>query len=272
VHVTRTRAAVTRTCAAVARTCAAVARTACIAAAACAVALPVVAQVSDTAGVGRIVGIILDEQTGQPIEGVAIRLTTLERPVQLSDRFGRFQLDRLPNAVHELQIEHVAYGRGLHLVNVPDGERVEVRIRLRASALVLDSLVITATARPTRLAAAGYFDRERRGWGRFFREEDMAVRMEEIVMSVPGYEIQQNTRPPFTGRRVMVRSFRGGYCQPEIWVDGMHEAWAEGDILAAVRGRDIEAVEVYRGLATPAEFLRRIELRPCGAIVVWTRR
>lgn len=219
------------------------------------------------AGVGRIIGRVTDAATKQPIEGASLRLSDSDVAVGVTDRRGAFTLRDVPAAVHQIEIEHISYGRGTHLVNVPAGETVVFDAQLEADAIRLDALVITAEVRITQLERVGFHRRARHGFGRFFTADEVSSgRIREAIYSVPRLEIINAGR---AGSRMVV--FRGARetCIPAIYLDGIHQKWANGDIEQVVIGRTIEAMEIHRGITTPPEF--SVGPRPCGAIVVWTR-
>jgi hypothetical protein len=138
---------------------------------------------------------------------------------------------------------------------------------LEASAIALDSLVITVDARPSRLADVGFIARQRAGWGEYFAGEDAVWwKMEHNLMSIPRVEITGRAE-----RRVLMRDLVVGACVPEIYLDGVHQRWAEGNITAVAAGLELDGVEVYRGTTTPPEFRSSRAPRPCGAIVLWRK-
>lgn len=226
-------------------------------------------QQADTAdgGVGRILGSVLDAGTKQPIDGTSVRLSGLDRFAGVTDRRGRFTLVGVPRGVHEIVLEHIRYGAGTYLVNVPAGETVIFDALLESGAIRLDSLIITAEVRTTQLERVGFHRRARLGFGRFFSADEVSAgRIREAIQAVPRLEFVNVGRGG--SRRVIFRGARF-ICSPAIYVDGIRQAWAEGDIEQVVVGRQIEAMEVYRGMTTPPEFT--VGYPACGAIVVWTR-
>lgn len=219
---------------------------------------------------GRIIGHVTDAATGDPVEGAAVRLTDFDGFVTLTDSRGNFVLADIPRGVRELVIEHLGYGSGTHLVNVPGGETVVFNAELRTDAIKLDSLVITARVRSTQLERRGFHYRARRGFGYFFSGDDVSTsRLREVLYTVPRLEFVQSPTSR-SSRTVMFRLPRGS-CVPNIFLDGVRQTWAAGEAELVVAGMETEAIEVYRGLSTPAEFIYGSGM-PCGAIVIWTRR
>jgi hypothetical protein len=220
---------------------------------------------------GRIFGRVTDAVTKQPIEGATVRLTDVAGMVRLTDSRGSFTFSGIPRAVHQVVIEHVGYGTGSHLVNVPGGETVLFEAELQTHAIALDSLVIVAHVRATQLQRAGFYDRARRGFGKFFSGDEISTAtLREAIYTVPGFDFMQSSRG--TARQLMVRTFRGTLCVPEIYLDGMRQSHANGEVESVVGGVDIEAMEVYRGNSTPAEFTHGVGFAPCGAVVLWRRK
>ena len=59
-------------------------------------------------------------------------------------------------------------------------------------------------------------------------------------------------------------SITGGNCELLVYLDGMlMQEWDMDDI----RVEWVEAMEVYNGLNTPAQYARD----PCGVVLIWTR-
>lgn len=186
-----------------------------------------------------------------------------------TDESGRFRFTDVPRGVQEIEIQHIAYGRGTHLINVLEGETVHFEARLEESPIALEEMVITANVSRSRLGSVGFLERQRRGWGHFFQGDDAdAWAIRRMVMSVPGARLQQG-RSAFDRRVVFRRGIRE--CSPEIYLDRVLQRWAGGNVEDVVSGLDVEAVEIYRGTETPMEF-QTLQYPPCGAIVIWTRR
>ena len=230
------------------------------------VAAPLDAQVRQDEALGRILARIVDDETGQPIQGATVRLLGADLPAQLTNVEGRFAFVGVPNGVYHIEIGHVAYGRGTQQVSIAPGSVVEFEARLRPNAIALDSLVINVKARPARLEQVGFLRRQRSGWGHHFTDDlDDSWSIRQVLQRVPRLYFAGSA-----GRIVVMRDGRRS-CIPEIYVDGFRQGWASGDIEMAVAALDVEAIEVYRGMETPLEFASG-GMRTCGAIVIWTRR
>ena len=73
--------------------------------------------------------------------------------------------------------------------------------------------------------------------------------------------------------RGMVRrgSRKRGGCKPAVYLDGMPIQDGADDIDQILPTIDMMAVEVYRGIATPIQFLAGAG-SGCGVVAIWTKR
>ncbi|HEX7051976.1 MAG TPA: carboxypeptidase regulatory-like domain-containing protein [Longimicrobiales bacterium] len=224
---------------------------------------------TDAGQSGRIVGQILDATTSQPVQDVAVRVVDLDRPARLTNAEGRFEITDLPRGIYLIEIQHIAYGKTRKLVNVPPGRTVELDIRLYPQAVALDSLQVEVSIRNPKLEKRGFYDRRRSGWGLYFTCEDFKRwSLTQVLRRVPLLEFR-----PGASRFDLTPVFRqaGRYCQPDVYIDGVLIHLRGEEITAFVDASNIEAMEVYRGISTPAEFVDSGLTKPCGAIVIWTR-
>jgi Outer membrane cobalamin receptor protein len=123
--------------------------------------------------------------------------------------------------------------------------------------------------KPERYAKTGRFDdfyrRRAQGLGTFLTREDIDARAaekpEDLLRSVTGIRIRYQGMNPF------IEFLRCD--QVNVYIDGAlsHDGYRDFFGLSPL---DIEAIEVYHGLATvPPEFTPHPN--DCAAIVVWTR-
>ena len=218
---------------------------------------------------GHVVGRVVDADGGHGVAAATVRSMDVEGSRVVTDADGRFGLLDLLPGVHKVEVTHLAYGRWTHLVNVPEDATVEFDVRLSLHPIVLDSLVVTVDVRIGRLQQNGVLERERRGWGyQFYGDEVDGWEVRQVLQRVPAVQMVQG-RSAFD-LRVAFRRPRG-LCRPEIFLDGIRQPFADGDLQSVVGGMDLEAVEVYRGNEVPMEFLTR-QYPPCGVILLWTRR
>ncbi len=220
---------------------------------------------------GGVAGTIRDATSGAGIRGVAVRSLDMNRPAVFTDPDGAFRLRDLPRGVHELEISHIAHGTATQLVNIPAGTTISFEATLGFSAVALDSLVVEVQIRVPYLAQVGFFERERRGLGSHYSGVDLERwTAAQVVRMSPGVQYTASGTSHF--QRAVILRVNGRRCTPPIFLDGIRQMWAGGNVEAVVSGVPIAAVEVYRGIETPPEFLIPAQIRPCGAVVLWRER
>ena len=216
---------------------------------------------------GRISGRVVDT-TGAPVPGAAVRVMPAREPYAVSDDSGRFVLDRVPVGRVQLAVRRLGFAPDSADVEVAAGGESAVRFRLQASAFVLEAVTVRDSVESPWLRT--FEERRRAGRGGYFftRGQIVASQVQlttDLLRQVPGVQIVQGLWGP------EVRFTRGGIgavpCKPQIYVHHMAHAGPLNDF----NPDDIEAMEVYNGVATvPIEF-QSPRARSCGAIVLWMR-
>lgn len=216
-------------------------------------------------------GSVIEDRTRLPVAGAEVTLLTGEEgrpPSTTTDSVGEFRI-RAPRAgTYGLRVVHSAYRtRETPGVEVAVGETVTLEIRVSASAIPLETIVVTA-----RSSTMPGFDRRREtGFGRFLVREDIearaASRTTDLLRGVSGLTLM----PVRRGRRSLLFMRSGlGLCEPAIWVDGNRVTQSPSSTLDDfVLPETIEGVEVYRSSAeAPVQYVGG----PCGVVLIWTRR
>ncbi len=217
---------------------------------------------------GRILGTVVDAETGQGVAGVSVRLILppVERLV-ITGQDGGFVLDRVPVGIHELELSHIAYGQHTKLVNVPAGRTVELRVDLTPEALAVGEILVQVELRDLRLEKEGYYRRREFGFGYFFDADTFRRQsLSSVLHHVPGLWINPRN---ITGSLPYFRRV-GRICVPGIWVNGRRYELRGASLEEMVPESEIVAMEVFRPGQTPGEYMWLG--RDCGAIVVWLRR
>jgi iron complex outermembrane recepter protein len=111
-------------------------------------ALPggVAAQEAVASDPGRIVGVVADAVTGEPVAAAHVRVRELGRS-DFSHGDGSFHLERIPEGAHRVVVERLGYATHEELVQVRSGETTELSVRLRPSAITLAGIVVTGAGR-----------------------------------------------------------------------------------------------------------------------------
>ena len=84
-----------------------------------------------------------------------------------------------------------------------------------------------------------------------------------ILERVPGVYVRRNG-PGSAVAMSMRGAGRQGRCRLQVYVDGVRTS-QDHDLF---RPEEIEAMEIYRGISTPMQYLGN----GCGAVLLWTRR
>lgn len=241
------------------------------------------------AGEQLVFGRLLDFETGQPIPQGVLRL--LDRRGQsvagtLSDDEGRFWLVSPRPGAYRLQGERIGYERSTGPeLQLMLGDTLRLEFRLSVEAVLLNPLVVTASARgiTARYDLSGmegflrrYADFGRGGLGEFLTRDSIA-RYESRAPST-GHMLLQTMMQVRAlvpdAMRVGQVVLRGG-CIPTYFVEGVEvppDAVEKDQInpMTMYPPEELEGVEVYVRPNIPAEFLRG-EF-PCGVVALWRRR
>ncbi len=234
---------------------------------------PLAAQAGEQAeGSARLVGMVVDRETGAPVEDVLVSLHFQDDSIEarlpdpaLTNRRGRFVFGGLLAARYEIRMDRIGY-RTL-VDSVAPGKDVELRVEVQLvpQALSLEPLFVIASSRSRYLRDAGFYGRRDQGLGRFVTREDIEAKMpmevSDLLRTMPGVRVT----PPATFGRVASVLLRGG-CEPEVYLDGT-KTIKPFPIDQVLSPDDVEAVEVYQGSEVPARFASS----GCGVVVIWTR-
>jgi hypothetical protein len=221
---------------------------------------------------GGLAGRVVDATTGDPIRDAMIDIPNAEAQL-LSDADGNFRLDDVVAGSFEATVHHVAYGDPTFQVNIQDRRTAFVELRLTPAPVAVEPIEVTIAYRPQWLETTGFYDRVASHLGEFVTPEEMEThrwrRFSEVLRNVPGVEITQ-VCTPHCSQILRMSTTTQSRCIPTFYVDGRRMLFRERviDLDAIAPGGDVEALEVYRGIAqTPPQFYGR-----CGSVVIWTRR
>jgi hypothetical protein len=228
-------------------------------------------------------GRLLESETGTPIILGQVTLLLGNGTVAdqtYTDEAGFFSVWSPEPGSFFLRAEHVGFfPRVDGLFELGAGGVLTVEFRLRANLMVMDTLAVEVERRDLKLNLLGYYDRERRGFGRFMGPEEIAQRpivdVTDLFRNIPRVRVNWK---PFGGTTVTMagagsRSLMGGACYPKLIVDGM-EIFRGGEeptrIDEVVFASEIRGLEIYRGPAeVPLQFGGANS--SCGVILIWTR-
>lgn len=215
----------------------------------------------------RLVGSVLDRQTGEPV--AAARIVLLDRSTDAllgaaaSDALGGFVLPRVQPGTYGLRVELLGYRTATDSVTLEEGQDEDLTIYLASEAIDLEPLIV----RVDKTAAYFMRDFERRratASGTFITRSQIERRRAgtttDILHSLGGVRVQYGTR----GEAAL---FVRGQCRPQLFVDGV-AIHSNVSIDLVVLPDDIEGIEVYSSASIPAQYT---STGVCAVILVWTR-
>jgi hypothetical protein len=201
---------------------------------------------------------------------------TLTRPaggdtIAVTDTSGRHVFTRLRPGTYVIKATWKELVSHPATIQLADKEKVEVEFNVGpppAMATQLPELAVSAPA-TSRPFLHGFDERRALGIGQFLTREDFGhragVSLGELMRSFRGVRVSCRT-----GTCVPYMQRAPANCAPLFILDEI-----EVEPFQAVRlvSQDIEAIEVYQGLAQlPLELSNNERQGRCGAVVVWTRR
>ncbi len=231
-------------------------------------AFPGAARAQQLEGQASIVVAYITDTAGRPLEGADVQVvgTSLRGS---TDDTGRVALLAVPAGKAVLRVRRLGFAELTVPISVTPGTLADGNYKLLPLTDLKKVVVRASGLKPERYARTGRFDefyrRRAAGNGTFLTREDIdkrqAQKSEDLLRLVTGIRIRYRGMTPF------VQFLRCDYVN--VYIDGIrsHDAFRDYFSLSPL---DIEAIEVYHGIATvPPEFSP--EPNDCAAIVVWTR-
>ena len=220
-------------------------------------------------------GKVVDARTGEAVpQAAVVALTSAGRGAgqARTGADGKFSLPVRAPGETRLRVDRTGYRQTLtDLMPVAARETISVEVSVSAAPLTIAPLRVTARVEPPRrrsLELSGFYDREKRGFGRFVRREEIErhgdYSLANVLSRVPGVAI----------RYVRVKEyiyFIRSRCSPHVYLDGVRMIVGRGeDINAVVSTFQVEAIEVYQSpIEIPVEYNRG--RGACGVILIWTK-
>lgn len=218
-----------------------------------------------------IVTALVTDTAGRALAGVEVTVVGTELR-QLTDESGQVYMAGVPAKKVTLHMRHVGYKEAELELFLTPGVRTSTTMVMRRALVTVTALpkvVVRSDLVPARYAGTARFDgfyrRKADGIGTFLTREFMdaraADRAEDLLRSQAGIRIR------YRGTRAYIEFVR---CQQvEVYINGFRQHDGFTSFLE-LNPREIEAMEIYRGVATvPAEFSP--QPNDCAAVVVWTR-
>ena len=188
----------------------------------------------------------------------------------ITDSTGNFFLRNLPSGTQTLLVRKVAYAPTTQPVDLSTRATSTTRVILPVAPPSLPTIKVEATGAAKGLAQVGYDHRKKMGLGHFLDREEIESKiptyMTDIFTTMPGIRVDYSTgQPVLTG----TRGTTGNGCVNYV-IDGTPYSEATpGDINDFMHPNEVEAVEVYSDVDTPAEYQK--PGTSCTTIIVWTK-
>lgn len=231
-----------------------------------------------------IIGVVSDDQSGDPVNGASVRVRTGQQGVRTDSR-GRFALDELTPGLNIVDFTQLGYTTRTETIEVISGRVTNVRLALSADPVQLDPIEVTVERREVALQEAGYYRRAAEGFGEFIDRAEIESRgpaeMSDIFSRIPGVEIfadPDNALEKYIvlrgGRQASFSSGSYGRCFPRVVLDGLVISSGGDDPAQLDRMLDptaIAGIEVFpTSSGVPAQYGGTGS--SCGVILIWTRR
>jgi len=234
--------------------------------------MPVAAAAQDGRAGVRIVA--REDGTGAPIRDAQVIVSGVGT-VAATDSAGAADAATVPAGVRLVRVQRVGYLPESFTAEFRPGETVEAEVDLLRAPLELDGLTVTERMPSRSLRDAGFYDRERIGFGKFVGREEIDARhdgkLSALMLTVPGVNVMYCgagcSDPGFylvaSGTRLTANS----NCRMQLYVDGVKVPNENIDRISAL---NLEGVEVYTRLGgIPPRFAGTDA--SCGVVLLWSR-
>jgi hypothetical protein len=253
---------------------------------------------------GVIAGAVTDG-SHRPIQRAIVSILPGGREI-ITNAKGQFEFTSRAPGLHVISVRALGYRHRLHQVALDPGMGWRGRIELSLPVHQLSEVETTVNAwKPAEYAGTsrydGFFMRKRMGFGTFMDRDQIdrlgAIHFTQVLQRVPGFRVAWN--PPGSQQPTTVRITRCATDNPPkvaVYVNGIRHRSGSAELsrgtglvisgrgrgqgggkgpiedfaelLDGINPKDIEMLEVYRGVAQiPADFDRDV----CAVIAVWTR-
>ena len=205
---------------------------------------------------------VIDDMTGDPVEGALIRLRGRE-PDTSTGANGRVEITGLEPKEWKLEVRAVGFEPRFETIYLQAGQVADFRYGLSFTGEQLPEIVVEARAAKLAPRYADFHRRMDRGLGYFLTWKTIKERgftsVGEALRTVRGVRVTCRTHD------CLISMSRSESCPVAYWIDGYQQTM----FTSTTPIRDIYGVEVYRGSGEmPGEFAGT---SGCGAIVIWTK-
>jgi hypothetical protein len=223
----------------------------------------------------RLQGVVRSAETGDPLIGARVALPELgvER---ITGTDGSFAIPEVPVGRHRVVTEYVGMASDTVTVALLGDVANLVLLALETSPVAVPELRVEVERRYAHPRIQEFYDRKKRGIGRFVTREDIGTGSIEFALRrIPGVRVYPCGRSA-GGYCLRVRrgaSALGRGCRgPRVYLDGFRLFEGGADVLRRLNSlrHRIEGIEVYQNVAGIPGRFRSLD-DACGVLLVWTR-
>ena len=223
---------------------------------------------SDPSQPGLLVGRVIDAQTRHPVTNAEIRLDEREGVGTLTNGEGYFSLGRQPWGAYHLTVTALGYLRRTASVRIEGGLTQTVDVEVSSEPIPIEGLAVSVRGRMIDHDMDDLVQRMKAGWGTYLTrdllERRPSANVADLLREAPGIQVRYTGLDPYL-------EVRGRTCTPDVYVDGTYWAYGFNYVMTGYWAKDLEAIEIYRGVASTPGIFMRMGLPPCAVIVVWTK-
>ena len=166
-------------------------------------------------------GRISDAHNGRAIAAVQVTLSGLNLGA-LSEGNGNYRLQNVPAGTYTASVQRLGYRPASQVVEVAQGQAVELDFELEAQALSLDAVVVTGTAGGSQVRAVGHLV-ERVGVPDLLSEAAVSTVEDVLTGRIPGVMMIGTPNSAGDGAQIRIRgsASMGLQGDPIFYVDGV---------------------------------------------------
>ena len=240
----------------------------------CAVSLAIPSAAAAQDGHAGVRIVAREDGTRAPIRDAQVIVSGVGT-VAATDSAGAADAATVPAGVRLVRVQRVGYLPESFTVEFRPGETVEAEVDLLRAPLELDGLTVTGRMPSRSLRDAGFYDRERIGFGKFVGREEIDARhdgkLSSLMLTIPGvYVMHCQSDCPDPGYYLVASATRmtaNSNCRIQLYLDGVKVPNRNIDRISAL---NLDGVEVYTRLGgIPAQFAGTDA--SCGVVLLWSR-
>jgi carboxypeptidase family protein len=225
-----------------------------------------------------VAGIVIDDETDAPIAGVEIFALGADPFASQTDARGAFLIESRGDSAVVLVFRRLGYLQHTSRVRLRAGDTTRVSFVMSRITRLLDTVAVVARGGDVVPARLEGFERRRHlGRGTFLTRADFERQrpyvLGDVLARVLSVDVVDSAgHAVAVSRRGQKMNERGSSrpCVMRFGIDGL--IFPVGTSVNMVQPGDIEAIEVYAGLATlPVELAGTSVNMECGLVLVWTR-